>query len=265
VKPITYDTTCQRFAALALDNDGAVFAAWLDKRNRAPAKEKGEAYDGAALFFATSKDGAVYSSAHLAKDDTCECCRLGVAFAGPGRPVVIFRNIFEGGVRDHAIITFKDMATPGPLHRVSDDDWKISACPHQGPSLSIAPNGTYHATWYTNGKARQGLFSARSTDGGATFSTPVALGDAAHNPARGFVLATAQGTYIAWKEFDGEKTTVKAIQSADDGKTWSEPHVIATTADASDHPLLVSHGGDVFLSWMTKADGYRFQPIGQGT
>ncbi len=265
IKPITPSNVSQRFEALALDNDGTVFAAWLDKRNRAPAKKKGEAYDGAGLFFATSRDGVVYSQAQLVHDNTCECCRLGVAFAGHGRPVVIFRNIFEGGVRDHAITTFSDLKTPGAIHRVSNDDWKISACPHQGPSLSIAPTGTYHATWYTNGKNRQGLFYARSTDGGATFSDPVAIGDPSHNPARAFVLATAKDTYLTWKEFDGEKTTVRMMQSTDDGKTWSEPKTVAATVDSSDHPLLVSYGRTVFLSWMTKKDGYHFQPVGQRT
>ncbi|EKS28042.1 sialidase family protein [Afipia felis] len=265
IRPITSNNVSQRFETLALDTDGTVFAAWLDKRNRAPAKKKGEAYDGAGLFFATSRNGVAYSQAQLVHNNTCECCRLGVAFAGHGRPVVIFRNIFEDGVRDHAITTFSDLDTPGPIHRVSNDDWKISACPHQGPSLSIAPTGTYHATWYTNGKNRQGLFYARSLDGGATFSKPVPIGDPAHNPSRAFVLATAQGTYLAWKEFDGEKTAVRMMQSADDGKTWSEPKTVMETADSSDHPLLVSFGRAVFLSWMTKKDGYRFQPVGQGT
>jgi len=264
IRPITSNNVSQRFEALALDTDGTVFAAWLDKRNRAPAKKKGEAYDGAGLFFATSRDGVAYSKAKLVHNNTCECCRLGVAFA-EHRPVVIFRNIFEGGVRDHAITTFSDLNTPGAIHRVSNDDWKISACPHQGPSLSIGPTGTYHATWYTNGKNRQGLFYARSTDGGAKFSNPVAIGNPSHNPARAFVLATVQGTYLAWKEFDGEKTTVRVMQSADDGKTWSEPKTIAATSDSSDHPLLVSFGRTVFLSWMTKKDGYHFQPVGQGT
>jgi hypothetical protein len=69
---------------------------------------------------------------------------------------------------------------------------------------------------------------------------------------------------IVWKEFDGEKTTVKLMTSGDDGKTWSQPRVIATTVDASDHPLLVSNGHRMFLSWMTKADGYRIVPIGEG-
>jgi hypothetical protein len=51
------------------------------------------------------------------------------------------------------------------------------------------------------------------------------------------------------------------MTSHDDGMTWSTPTPIAKTTDTSDHPLLVSDGRRVFLSWMTKADGYRFQPI----
>ena len=63
-------------------------------------------------------------------------------------------------------MTFTDPATPGEVRRVSNDDWQISACPHHGPSLSISPAGTYHVAWYTNGKARKGLFYARSDDEG---------------------------------------------------------------------------------------------------
>ena len=182
-KPITSNNESQRFEALALDADGSVFAAWLDKRNRVPAKQAGKKYEGAGLFFASSKDGgATYSEARLASDNTCECCRLGLAFAGPGRPVVVFRNIFEGGVRDHAVMTFADPATPGEVRRVSKDDWQIAACPHHGPSLSISAEGAYHVTWYTNGKARKGLFYARSQDEGRTFSEPLPIGRADRNP-----------------------------------------------------------------------------------
>src|SRR4051812_22575904 len=111
-RPITSSNESQRFEALGLDADGSVFAAWLDKRNRVPAGQKGQKYDGAGLFFASSKDsGITYSEARLVADNTCECCRLGLAFAGRGRPVIVFRNIFEGGVRDHAIVTFSDSAT----------------------------------------------------------------------------------------------------------------------------------------------------------
>ncbi|MEA2890885.1 MAG: hypothetical protein QOI05_1678 [Bradyrhizobium sp.] len=261
-RPITSSKESQRFEAVGLDADGSVFAAWLDKRNRVPAQQAGRKYDGAGLFFASSKDGGTtYSEAHLAADNTCECCRLGLAFAGPGRPVVAFRNIFEGGVRDHAVVTFSDSATPGEVRRVSKDDWQIAACPHHGPSLAVSAAGTYHVTWYTGGKARKGLFYARSRDEGRTFSDPVPIGRADRNPTRPYVLATARGTTIAWKQFDGEKTTVSVMTSHDDGQNWSKPVTVATTTDTSDHPLLVSDGQKTYLSWMTKADGYRIQSI----
>jgi hypothetical protein len=174
----------------------------------------------------------------------------------------VFRNIFEGGVRDHAVITFADGATPGEPRRVAVDDWQIAACPHHGPSLAISQNGTYHVTWFTNGKARKGLFYAHSRDGGKSFSAPSAIGDAKQAPSRPFVLAGPHGLTMTWKEFDGEKTSVKVMTSGDDGESWSKPRTIAETADASDHPLLVTDGRHSYLSWMTKADGYRFIPIG---
>ncbi len=266
IKPITSNIESQRFEAIGFDTDGTLFAAWLDKRGRVPAQQRGETYEGAGLFFASSKDGGeTYSEATLATDNTCECCRLGLAFAGPGQPAIAFRNIFEGGVRDHAVITFDTPSTPGRLRRVSTDDWKIAACPHHGPSLAISPAGTYHVTWYTAGKARKGLFYARSQDQGETFSQPVAIGQPGRNPARAYVLASAETTTIVWKEFDGERTSVSRMTSHDDGKTWSPPAVIATTTDTSDHPLLVADSKRIFLSWMTKADGYIFQLIEGGS
>ena len=47
LRPMTSNNESQRFEALGLDADGSVFAAWLDKRNRVPAKESGKKYDGA--------------------------------------------------------------------------------------------------------------------------------------------------------------------------------------------------------------------------
>jgi hypothetical protein len=261
-KPITSSNESQRFEAMALDQDGSLFVAWIDKRNRVPVQQEGRKYEGAAVFFASSRDGgATYSEARMLKDNTCECCRLGIAFAGPGRPAVVFRNIFESSIRDHAVMTFADPSTPGEIRRVSVDDWQISACPHQGPSLSISAAGTYHVTWYTNGKARRGLFYARSKDGGVTFSDPMQVGRADRSPSRPFVIAGPHELAMVWKEFDGEKTTVNLMTSPDDGASWSAPKAIASTSDTSDHPLLVTDGRRTYLSWMTKADGYHLQPI----
>jgi len=265
LQPITASNESQRFEAIGFDNNGALFAAWLDKRNRIPARAANKKYEGAALFFASSSDGgASYPDARMAIDNTCECCRIALAFDPSNRPVVVFRNIFEGGIRDHAVIAF-DGAMPGEPRRVAVDDWQIAACPHHGPSLAVTANGAYHVTWFTNGKARKGLFYAHSRDGGRSFSAPLAIGDAKRAPSRPFVQAGPQGLAMAWKEFDGERTRVQAMTSHDDGQSWTKPRTIAETSDASDHPLLVTDGRKTYLSWMTKADGYRFIPIGDGS
>ncbi len=260
--PITTNSPSQRFETATIDEDGRAFIAWIDKRDAAAAKAENRPYAGAALAYAweDGADGSV-PDARIARDNTCECCRIAVSFAGPGRPAILFRNIFEGGVRDHAVITFSDPSTPEKLHRVSDDDAKLDACPHQGPSLSIGRDGTYHATWLALGTKRKGLYYARSTDGGATFSTPMPLGDAARQNTRPYVLARPDAVTLAYKAFDGDRTTVEVMTSRDSGASWSAPRTAAATMDDSDHPQLLSDGKQVYLSWLTSKEGYRLIPL----
>jgi hypothetical protein len=261
-KPITEDATSQRFETLTPDPGGGLFAAWLDKRNAAAARQQGRTYPGAALAFAWADgNGDDFSPARIALDETCECCRLAVAFAGPHRPAVLFRDIFDGTTRDHAVLTFADARTPGTPHRVSVDDWKTNVCPHQGPALAISQAGTYHAAWFTDGQARKGVFYARSLDGGATFTAPMPVGSLERHAARPYLLAEGSKIWLVWKEFDGQNAIVKAMTSHDDGANWSAPTVLAATADASDHPLLLARQGTVFLSWLTRREGYRLMPV----
>jgi hypothetical protein len=260
--PITTNSPSQRFETATIDRDGRVFFAWIDKRDAAAAKATNKPYAGAALAYAW-ENGArgPLPDAEIARDNTCECCRIAVSFAGPGKPAILFRNIFDGGIRDHAVITFSDPSTPETLHRVADDDAVLDACPHQGPSLSIGPDGTYHATWLALGTKRKGLYYARSTDGGVTFSAPMPLGDAARQNSRPYVLAEPDAVTLAYKAFDGERTTVEVMTSHDAGVSWSAPRAAAATADDSDHPELLSDGMRVYLSWLTRKDGYRLIPL----
>jgi hypothetical protein len=79
LRPITASNESQRFEALGLDADGTLFAAWLDKRNRVPAQQRGQTYDGAGLFFASSNDGgATYSEARLLYSETFLKAVLGI-------------------------------------------------------------------------------------------------------------------------------------------------------------------------------------------
>ena len=112
----------------------------------------------------------VSATPSIALDNTCECCRLGLAFAGAGRPAVVFRNIFPGSVRDHGVITFRDpddTGTGAPRQRRRLEDRGL---PASRARLAIAPDGSYHVAWFTDGAARKGLFYARADS--ATRPTP---------------------------------------------------------------------------------------------
>ena len=57
------------------------------------------------------------------------------------------------------------------------------------------------------------------------------------------------------------KLTQSLKKSLDDGKTWSAPVIISGTAGYSDHPLLINQGDAVYLSWLTRDDGYQLIPL----
>lgn len=75
-----------------------------------------------------------------------------------GVPLVFWRHIFDRNVRDHALLKLDNKST---LMRVSHDQWAVDACPHHGPAISVAYDGTRHLAWYNNAPERQGLFYAR--------------------------------------------------------------------------------------------------------
>lgn len=247
--------TGHRFDALGVSPAGDVVVAWIDKRDRERALALKQPYAGAGLYFAVSKDGGrTFGSNQKLKDGVCECCRVAIAFDAQGVPVLFWRDILPGGIRDHSLARL--LPAGGAVTRATFDDWKIEACPHHGPSLSIASNGTHHLAWFTgDGRKGGGVFYARSSDVGRTFSEPVRFADAelGGHPS---VLSLGSSVFLVWKQsVDG--TALMAAASHDGGKTWSAPRVLAQTRHGSDHPLLVSDGRDALVSWFSADEGYR--------
>jgi len=253
----------QSFETLNVGADGRIHISWIDKRDREAAKQQQKKYAGSAIYYAYSDDGGKSFSANIKlADHSCECCRITMAIDGAGSPVIAWRHVFEGNIRDHALMKLNADGSPGRLTRVSEDLWKLDGCPHHGPALAIGDNGVLHIVWFTDGAARKGLFYAHSEDGGNAFSAPYGFGNRSNRAARPHVLAAGGKTFVAWKEFTGETGEIFVMESGDDGRTWSKPLRISTTADTSDHPLLVHDGRSVYLSWATLAEGWRLFKVG---
>ncbi len=244
-----------RFDAMAANGKGQVYIAWLDKRDQSEARKAGAEYLGAALYYAVSDDGGKTFRRNVKiADHSCECCRTAMALDTDGIPVVVWRHIFDGNIRDHAIAKLDGKAT---AMRLSHENWNIAACPHHGPSVSIGPDGAYHAAWFSNAPQQRGLFYAYSAGRGKNFSVPLNFGKPAAQAAHPAVLSLGSRVHLAWKEFDGDNTHIVAMHSGDGGKSWSAPARLASTADASDSPLLIEGKGRIYLSWNTKVEGHR--------
>ena len=117
------------------------------------------------------------------------------------------------------------------LRRVTFDDWRIDACPHHGPSLAADTAGQLHAVWFNQGPQRSGVFYGRLLDDGVAGQRRIGNDTAAHAD----IAITGKRIAIAWKEFDGERSRLKAMISRDGGANWNEEQ-ISVTGGASDQP-----------------------------
>ena len=257
------DSSSQRFPSVLIKPDGDIFISWIDKRLVSAAKQGGQNRLGGSIAYSFSQDGGKnFQAERFANESSCECCRIGSSLDPKGNPVLAYRAIFPGGIRDQASQVISDSGT-GPIRKVAEDNWKTDACPHHGPSIAVSNDGTFHVAWYTQGSKRSGVFYANSTNQGATYSKPTRIGAESANVSRPYLLALGQQVWLVWKEFDGVQSSIYLKESSDDGRTWAAPKILSSTAGYSDHPLLLAQGNQVFLSWLTRNDGYQLINIGQ--
>lgn len=247
------------FDSLLVGKNGEVFVVWIDARDNATAKAAGKPFDGSSLYYTVSKDGGKsFAKNQILVPHVCQCCRLQTALASDNTPVVLWRHIYEGSIRDHALMKLADWQTPTELKRVGQENWKIDACPHHGGGLAISDE-VYHAVWFSNSDTKKGLFYANSKDAGQHFSDAMNFGGDGASHAH--VLAMGQNVAIVWLEFDGKLNRVQLIKSKDAGKTWSKPETIATAQDKADNPFLLTEGAVMYLSWQVPSQDFHVQKI----
>lgn len=240
-RPITH-----RFNAMLADA-GGVTLAWIDKRDGTGNPD----YRGAAIYTARSTDGGhSFDTNRKLADNSCECCRLGLATDSDGMPVVFWRQIFGKNVRDFALARLDE-----PLRRVSEDGWEIDACPHHGGALAIDSEGSRHIVWFTGAEKSPGLHYRRID--GEAMSRPFHFGNLDAQSGHPQVAVVGRKVVLVWREFDGKSNHIRLMTSRDRGQTWSAPTSLARTAGAADDPLLLTDQGTPWLLWNTTADGLK--------
>jgi len=173
-------------------------------------------------------------------EDVCFCCKTALVTRGSD-VYVAWRHLFPGGVRDIAVARSADGGrTFSSPARVSEDNWKIDACPDDGPAMAVDGDGAIRVVWPTlvqdAAGARMGIFQAVSRDGGRAFAPRERMdaGDAA--PAHPRLTGAAQGAAVVWDELAGStrRVMVRAPGAApvalSRGRAASYPAIAGTTS-----------------------------------
>jgi hypothetical protein len=264
-RPVTINShieaTSHRFDSMVVDGNNRVWLFWLDKRDMLLAKKKGQQYTGAAVYYAYSDNaGRSFSDNYKLQDHSCQCCRIALGVTSQSVPVVIWRHIFDGVERDHALQYVDGKST---MQRLSKEHWKLNACPHHGPSFAVDNAGKVHAVWFSGATNRTGLYYSRSGRKGTTVhsSSPMKFGDHNAQSSHPYISVVGNNVFIVWKEYRQGKSVVRSMQSSDSGESWTSPHTVLTTDGPSDHPLLVGNYQKLYLSWNTDRQGLQILPL----
>jgi hypothetical protein len=247
-------TGARGWESAAIDDAGVVHAAWLDGRHAAPHVPGAPHVHGAMrqdIVHAMWRDGDAVVESPVA-DNVCFCCKTGVAARG-NDVFVVWRHLFPGGVRDIAIARSADGGrTFGVPVRVSADDWKIDACPDDGPALAINGGGAIHVTWPTllqDGKTpHMAIFEAVSRDGGATFSARTRVDASATGASHPRLAVSGNGARaIVWDELasEGRRVMYRGANSA----------VVLAEGGSASYPAIAAVDAGFAIAWTEQAAG----------
>jgi hypothetical protein len=172
--------------------DGRVLAAWLDGRNR-PSGAKAQ-----QLFTRILGDPAPDT---LVDPSVCDCCQTALSAFPDGGALLAYRGRTEAEVRDIRTARFrgKTWDDPRPLN---NDDWRILACPMNGPRLAT-DGGRVAVAWFTAADNDPRVPASYSPDAGARFLLPLRLDGGKPVGHVDTVILRDGALLVTWTETDG--------------------------------------------------------------
>lgn len=237
-----------------LDQGGGSFAAvWLDSRNIKSGDHGDSSGHGAmALMYSQFQNGK-FNPEEMLDRRVCDCCQTAAAITTDGI-FVAFRDRSESEVRDISYVRFSDGKWSQPKTLFADN-WKISACPVNGPAVAASGSNLVVA-WFTAAGGKEGkvqtIFSA---DDGKTFGKPVRV-DQGNATGRVDVKWLPDGrAVVSWLENTGQGADIR-IRTVRPNGTAGPYFTVAqsSSARASGFPRIIVFGKDLVIAWTQAGD-----------
>lgn len=242
--------------------------AWLDGRNtvattqqptgaQATPEAHAHAGNGGAMTLRAATFDAALRRLHDAELDamTCDCCQTDVALTSQGA-LLVYRGRTPAEIRDILATRFDGQAWTKPA-RVHADEWKMPACPVNGPSVA-ADGDAVVVGWYTAPQGVPLVRLARSQDAGGTFAAPVELDRGEAVQGRIDVALDGDQAWALWLREDANGQSLWLSRRDADLTTEHQRIEVAKLQGrgrATGFPQLAVRDGIAYVVWTDIVDG----------
>lgn len=178
----------------------------------------------------------------------CDCCQTDVAMTAEG-PVVVYRDRTVDEIRDISVARYVNGGWTAPV-TVSDDQWRIPACPVNGPTITANGENVVVA-WYGAPNRESRIKLAWSRDSGQTFTAPVVVDDRSVRGRVDVALLSDGSAAISWvakTDGDNGQLRMRTVTSAGD---MGPIEVITegTYSRSAGFPQMVRAGNRLVFAW----------------
>ena len=252
IVPHTDNTQTEHgFVSLIALPDGRAGAIWLDGRNLEDVKNEGDEHKPLAVsmtlrYAAIDAEGKLSDEAEL-DGRVCECCQTSAALTSEG-VIAVYRDRSDKEVRDIQFVKGQQGTWSAPRN-VFSDNWEISGCPVNGPSVAVEGRRVA-VVWYTGANDAPRVKAAFSNDAGGTFGGAIAVDDGQTMGRADVVLLKDGSALVCWLSGTAEGGAIKVRRVQPDGQL-GPPAVIARTdiSRSSGFPRMALLGDEVHFAW----------------
>jgi hypothetical protein len=234
------------FATLFQPPDGGLGIVWLD--GRAMELDTTSPDGGAMSLRAATYDAAWTKITDVEIDGrVCECCTTSVAVAGDS-VVTAYRDRSLREIRDIHVSRLED-GTWTYGRPVSVDNWRINACPVNGPAIASRDEGMA-AAWFSARENRPRAFAAFSADAGRTWGEPIRLDDQASLGHVAIELLEDGSAVASWVELADARSRLHIRRIDPSGARSAAVDVTsAFEGRVSGYPRMARHGDELVFAW----------------
>ena len=245
------DTSASEHGFVTLWREGdRLGAAWLDGRKYAKSAGHDDHNPANEMMVAsTTFDARGRRGREVVLDSrSCDCCQNSSAMTARG-PVVVYRDRSAQEIRDIYIARRVNgkWVEGKPVHA---DNWKIAACPVNGPNVAARGNRVVVA-WFTAANDSPRVKVAFSSNAGETFGAPIRVDGGAPGGRVDVEMLADGSALVSWIERTGGDTAAVRVRRVSPNGASGSPVTIATSsaARASGFPRIALSGDEALFAW----------------